>query len=77
MEPQKMNLSGIPTPKRPLTEEETGKLFLESQIVMPELVERALEQLSDIAASVSIIALYFEKKGIEEKLFTESELTDE
>jgi hypothetical protein len=32
------------------------------------------EWLADIAASLSVIALYHEKKGLQENLFTEEEL---
>jgi hypothetical protein len=75
MNVQKMNLSGIPTPKRPLSEEEIGKAYIESMIMLPAILKALLEQLSDCASSLSVMSLYFEKKGIEDKLFTDDDLT--
>jgi hypothetical protein len=77
MDPKQMNLTNIPTPRRPLSDEEVGKEYIRSQIAMAELLPEAVRQLSDIADSLSVLALYFEKKGIEDKLFTEAELSDE
>jgi hypothetical protein len=74
MDPKKLNLSGI-TPKRPLSEEEVGKAYLESMIMLPAILQALLDQMSEAAGSLSIISLYFEKKGIEEKLFTTDDLT--
>jgi hypothetical protein len=68
MQTAKLDLSSIPTPKRPMTEEEIGKSYLASMIVLPEV-------LQDIAASLSVMALYYEKQGIKEGLFTENDLT--
>lgn len=75
MDPKKLNLSGIPTPKRAMSEEEVGKAYLESMIMLPTVLQALLEQLSDCAASLSVLSLYFEKKGLNENLFTPEELT--
>jgi hypothetical protein len=77
MEEHKLNLSGIPTPKRSLTEEETAKLYLESMISQPILLKELINQLSSIADSMSVLALYFEKKGLSDKLFVEEDLEED
>jgi len=77
MDPKDLKLSGIPTPKRPLSEEEIGKAYLESMIMLPAILQALLEKLDECAASLSVMSLYFEKKGIGDKLFSSEELTGE
>jgi len=73
--PKHLDLSGIPAPKRPMSEEEIGKAYIESMIALPVLLQSVMEQLIEMSSSLSILALYYEKKGLTEALFTDSDLT--
>jgi len=66
----KIDLSNIPVPKRPLSEEEIGKAYLESMIMLPAILQSLMETLDDMANSLSVVGAYFEKKGINENLFS-------
>jgi hypothetical protein len=39
-----------------------------------EAVDRILTNMDEVSASLDIISLYFERKGLKEELFTEDEL---
>jgi hypothetical protein len=51
----------------PQKEVDVAAAYAAAMISLPEI-------LGDIAGSMSVIALYFEKKGIAENLFKESDL---
>jgi len=81
MEPKDLKLSGIPAPKRPLSEEEIGKAYLESMIMLPALLQALLEKMTECSesldscdASLSIIGLYFEKKGRADNLIAPDDM---
>jgi hypothetical protein len=86
MQSAKMDLSGIKTAstqKLP-SEEDLGKAYLESMVMLPALIDAMVEkldlcvkQVETCAATLSVIALYFEKKGIKDGLITSDELTEE
>ena len=68
------DLTGI-KPIRPMTEEEVGRAYLESMIMLPNILQALLEQMVTISDSLSLISLYAEKKGLNEALFTEDDIT--
>lgn len=76
--PQNLNLSGVNPPKK-MSEEEVGKAYVESMIMLPAMIQTMTEQIvemGNIIASLSILSLYFEKKGLKEGLFTEKDLEE-
>ena len=72
--PQKpFDLTGI-KPIRPMSEEEVGKAYLESMIMLPNILQALLDQMVVVSDALSVISLYAEKKGLNESLFTEDDL---
>lgn len=69
----KLDLSNVPMPKRPMSDEEIGKAYLESMIMLPAILQTLMETLDDMANSLSVIGAYFEKKGLSENLFVDEE----
>lgn len=74
-DPKKLDLSGIAMPKKPETEEEIGKAYLESMIMLPAILQTLTDMLDDMTNSLSVIGAYYEKKGIEEGLFTSDDFS--
>lgn len=74
--PDKLDLSGV-KPVRPMSESDVTKAYIESMIMLPAILQAVIEQLGDIADSLSVVALYCEKRGINEALFTDADLTDD
>lgn len=76
--PQNLDLSGV-KPEKKMSEEEYGKAYVESMIMLPAMIQTMTEQIvemGNIIASLSILSLYFEKKGLKEGLFTEKDLEE-
>lgn len=76
--PQGLDLSGV-NPQKKMTDEEVGKAYVESMIMLPAMIQTITEQIvemNNVISSLSILALYFEKKGIQEGLFTDKDLEE-
>lgn len=74
--PDKLDLSGV-KPIRPMSENDVTKAYVESMIMLPAILQALIEQLADMADSMSVIALFCEKKGLGDGLFTEDDLSGE
>lgn len=76
-----LNLTGIKQPKKTLSDEEVGKAYLESMIMLPAVMQAVVdkleglhEEIEECSAALSIISLYFEKKGLAEGIITSNDL---
>lgn len=67
METPSKNLNAPKTPPKSAAAEDITSAYVQAVVSLPEI-------LDSIAASLEVLALYFEKRGIEEKRFTEEDL---